>query len=265
VISYGNTALSLALELERRRSGLADPPDRYGCALVPAGLSEWTLGPSSAGTTLSGERVVDRLRAVLDVVELAPGGGLIDDDGVVALARTCRPHARQVVNLTEGIAIPAYVGIIAEAVEQLGRPPDVCLVPFGAGILCNEIMDYLRDYQTVVVPLSVPRADSLARMLYGPYWLDVAELARNGVAYSRHRSPDPTGARRHPYRVYEVREHEILRGLERAANLGISAEPSGAVGLGILDRLPALVPALQPDSLVLVLNTGNGIDSFPDG
>src|SRR5205823_7815678 len=121
-------------------------------------------------------------------------------------AREHGGYEGQVVNITEGLDVPAYVDIIAEAVDQRGRTPDVCLVPFGTGILCNEIIDFLTDTSCTVVPLSVARRDSIARMLYGPAWVDVDELAQRGVSWTRHRSPDATGARRTPYRVFGVSE-----------------------------------------------------------
>lgn len=114
-----------------------------------------------------------------------------------------------------------------------------------------------------MVPLSVANPDSLARMLHGPIWLDTEQLGRNGIALSRHRSPDRTGATREPYSVYEVSEGEIRLGLEIARLEGLSAEPSGVVGLGVLHRLEELVPGLRrEEDLVLVINTGNGIDGF---
>jgi hypothetical protein len=124
------------------------------------------------------------------------------------------------------------------------------------------MVDYLAEWECDVVPLSVARRDSLARMLYGPVWVSIADLAATGSAYSRHRSPDRTGAIREPYWVHAIGEEEILAGLEMARSIGISAEPSGAVGLGVLPRLESLSARARPDAIVLVINTGNGIDTL---
>jgi threonine dehydratase len=261
-ISYGNTALSLAFHLERLRLRDARTPAMLGCVLVPPGLKRWSLGPSTNGTMLSGGDLIRRLKRTLEVVEIGEGSGVLTDADVEAVVHSRLPMSRTVVNLTEGLDTPAYVDIAVEAVEQLGVPPDVCLVPFGAGILCNETRDYLSRFGSRVVALSVARPDSLARMLYGPYWVDVDELWRTGVALSRHGRVDRTGAVRVPYSVYRVDESDIELGLERATAIGLSAEPSGVVGLGFLDRLPAIGVNVESDPLILVINTGNGIDRF---
>lgn len=98
-------------------------------------------------------------------------------------------------------------------------------------------------------------------MLYGPIWVDSGQLLNDGVAFSRHSSPDRTGLARLPYAVYHVTEAQIEGGLAIARERAISAEPSGSAGLGFLDALETIDPAYDPErSSVLVINTGNGID-----
>ncbi len=259
-ISYANTAVSLAHALSTRPS--AQAKQLAGCVLVPEDLSSWTLGPSTSGATLAGDDLLRYLALYLEVVALPVGGPVLDDVGVADLVRAAMPNVVHVENITEGLTTPCYRSIAEEAVAQLGRAPDVCVVPYGAGILCNEMVDYLTQWECDVVALSVARRDSLARMLYGPVWVSVADLAAAGWAYSRHRSPDRTGAIRKSYRVHAVAEEEILAGLKMARSIGISAEPSGAVGLGVLPRLESLSARARPDAIVLVINTGNGIDTL---
>ena len=236
-------------------------PNQAEAVVFAAGTlpGNWPLFP---GTLLSASLALrtSRLRSVEIDIEMP----ILDDAVFQGLARSAGLRADRLVNVTEGLDVPAYVGVVAEAVAELGQPPDVCVVPYGAGMLCNEIRDYLQQISDCrVVPLSVATPESRARMLYGPVWLDTQALSREGVALSRHHSPDRTGAIREPYRVYAVSEEEIVRGLEVARQVGLSAEPSGAVGLGVLGRLPNLVPGLDPEQhIVLVINTGNGIDGF---
>jgi hypothetical protein len=188
----------------------------------------------------------------------------LDDAALQILFEGSVPASIPFFNVTEGLDIPAYADIMAEAVEQLGGFPDVCVVPYGAGILCNEIRDYCSGRaDTVVVPISVASRTSSARMLYGPLWLDVETLAHDGSSMSRHASPDRCGRVRVPYRVWGATEDEVQKGLALAGRLGLSSEPSGSIGLGVLHRLDTIVPGFVPERhTVLVINTGNGIDGI---
>jgi len=264
-ISYGNTAVSLA----RAQRGNRSPDARCGDVVIflPRTFADWKLGPSSLGSELAASLVIDELRSSAHVLPVDLGSQYLDDDTLKGLAHGMGVPTSKFLNVTEGLDVPAYVDVIREAVDQLGRPPDVCLVPYGAGILCNEIRDHLAALgHGIVVPLSVGRPDSIARMLFGPLWLDVNALELDGVALSRHRSPDRTGTSRQPYPVWCVRESEILRGLRIATSLRLSTEPSAAVGLGVLPRIEEFVPHFQRKTdTVLVINTGNGIDGFLRG
>jgi threonine synthase len=259
-ISYGNTAISLCRILQRPRHALV--------IFVPRGFAAWELGPTSTGRRIRGTQMLEELDRSAIVVELDLAEGFYDDAALAILARAHGARSSTIVNVTEGLPVPAYVAIIEEIHAQLGRLPDVCLVPFGAGILCNELRDYVArtGSHCAIVPLSVASPDSSAKMLYGPIWVDIDALRENGVAESRHRSPDRTGAERTPYRVFAARENEIRLGVKRATEQNLSCEPSGAVSLGILDRLHELAPDVNLDeSVVVCINTGNGIDGFLRG
>lgn len=256
-ISYGNTALSLAHALNSISPDSGRP---VGVVLMPDDAGSWILGPSSLGSTISGRDVQAILERTLQVITIPVDSPRLTDSDIDAIVRSAGiDYTHSVMNITEGISTPAYAEIVKEAVVQLGRVPDVCIIPFGAGILANEAIDYLADTDCMVVPLSVSDRHSAARMLYGPMWLDVLDLAARGHSYSRHESPDRVGRRRDAYRVHRIDEDEIAQGIAVAREYGISAEPSGAVGLGILDRLSRLIP-VQHDADVLVINTGNAID-----
>jgi threonine dehydratase len=260
-ISYGNTAISFALAI--REAGAANSQYRF-VAFVPQDLPKWELGPSSQGAHLSGAQILEFLSIYATVVPIDLSRKIFDEEDLLERARASDSTVRDLVNVTEGLDEPAYVGIIREAVEQLGFVPDYCLIPFGAGILCNEIIDFLGpENADSVIPLSVPNRDSLARMLYGPIWVDTERLRRNGVALSRHCPTDHPETMRKPYLVRAVSEEQVMRGLARAEKTGLSAEPSGSVGLGVLDMLPNWVEGFDPkQDSVLVVNTGNAIDAF---
>jgi len=260
-ISYGNTAISFARAI--REAADADIKYRF-VAFVPQDLSEWELGPSSQGSHLSGSQILELLSTYATVVPIDLSQKIFDEEDLFERARASDSIVSELVNVTEGLDEPAYVGIIKEAVEQLGFVPDCCLVPFGAGILCNEIIGFLGPSNAdSVIPLSVPNQNSPARMLYGPIWVDTERLRREGVALSRHCPSDHSGSMREPYRVRAVNEKQVMRGISCAKKVGLSAEPSGSVGLGVLDMLPNWVEGFDPKQhSVLVINTGNAIDAF---
>lgn len=257
-ISYGNTALSFA----RVCAGVSWA--RF-VAFVPQNFGTWSFGPSSTGRLVTGADVVARLRTYgSSVLEVDLSSSRLGDDELARLARDAGLlHGSAFVNVTEGLHVPAYASIAQEALEQLGRPPDICIVQFGAGILANEVGDVFSSMtdRTVVVPISTPDPRSLACMLYGPIWADTSSLSATGVGMSRHASPDRTGIVRHPYRVFRVSEEQVRKGLRIAQQHGVSAEPSGAAGLGFLDALDTIVPTYDKENdRVLLINTGNGID-----
>lgn len=261
-ISYGNTALSLARAVH----------GRVGCdavAFLPADFDEWVLGPSTSGRSIRGRDIGDVLRAAgtyvayVDLETAVLGDAelraVVDDLGF----RGNRPF----VNVSEGLDTRAYAPVISEALDQLDMELSTCIVQFGTGVLADDVLAVLaeRSPSTTVVPISTPRRDSLARMLYGPRWIDTRELARVGYTY-RHSTPSRRGSGLEPYRVYLVSEVEVADGLRVARSYGLSAEPSGAAGLGILHRVGAFRPSQsRAGGAVLVINTGNGIDAVAAG
>lgn len=259
-ISYGNTAISFARACQHVSGA------RF-VGFFPIGFQDWILGPSSTGCIATGRDVAVAVKAEGGVViEIDLSSGVIDDsDLVLAAQQRGILSGMEFVNVTEGLKTPSYGIIASEALEQMGEAPDVCIVQYGAGILANELKDVFKHAspKTVVVPISTPQPQSIAKMLYGPIWLDAIALAKHGESLSRHRSPDRTGIRRDPYPVFAIGEDDIRRGLQVAADAQLSAEPSGAAGLGFLDKLDSAVPGYNPGRhRVLVINTGNGIDKL---
>lgn len=262
VISYGNTAVSLARFVAQANE--ATNAGHQVVVYLPLQFENWIFGPTTSHTTITGKQVLDELRHIAHLIPFDSSTQIYGDSDLIRLALEEGVETNNFLNVTEGLAVPAYVDIIKEVIAQLGEPPDICIVPYGAGILCNEIKDHLQSTGIgEVIPLSVADPTSLAKMLYGPIWVNVEELQRKGRSNSRHHSPDRTGAPRHSYPVYLVTREEIESGMHIARKEGVSAEPSGAVGLGVLPRLHELYPTLDRDKdLVVVINTGNGIDGF---
>jgi threonine dehydratase len=182
------------------------------------------------------------------------------------LARQHGAVVGEFVDITEGLDRPAYVNIAIEAIEkQLKTVPDYMIVPFGAGILCNEIIDYIKDkgLNTKVVPVSSGNPNTIAVMLYGPIWVDTGMLEKEGKAFSRHEPIDRKGRAREPYVVYNVSDADIREAMAELKQIGITAEPSGASGIALLKHLRSIHPEYEPErDSVLIINTGNGLLNY---
>jgi hypothetical protein len=158
-ISYGNTALSLAVGVN-----VACEQGRMlnAFVLLPNDLRTRRLGPSSSGRFLEGKRLLDRIKSGATVGWL-PSYFVGEDELAMLAADALGCSPQMVIDLTEGYSRPTYAGIAHEVLSQLGEVPDACIVPYGAGILANEIRDVLvavyivihniRDpYQAVDIP-----------------------------------------------------------------------------------------------------------------
>ncbi|MFG1797782.1 PLP-dependent lyase/thiolase [Nocardia sp. NPDC049149] len=262
LISYGNTALSLV----NRIKTCPDFGQRVRVLIyVPSDLDSWTLGPTSLGTTVKGTEILSVLSRH-DCVRLLPipaDGAFLDDAAIERAARTAfNDRSSPFVNITEGTDTPSYEIIGTEIIDQLGAVPDLILTPFGAGMLANETRDLVEDPDQRVLALSVGNRNSLARMLYGPFWLDVAALNQIGYGTTRHSSPDRLGRIRQPYRVHRVDEDQIHEALARCAKHSVCAEPSGAVPFTFESSqdLPVDFARDEPYQTVVLINTGNSID-----
>lgn len=170
------------------------------------------------------------------------------------------------VDVTEGLDRVAYEGVISEVVEQqLNHEPDYISVPFGAGILCNEVIDYVKkkNLKSKVIPVSSGNPNTIAIMLYGPIWVDADQLLKNGKAFTKHDTVDRKGLIREPYLVYNVNDDDILSAIQQLKTINLSCEPSGASGFAMLQKLNQISPDFNPDKhSVLVINTGNGFLNY---
>lgn len=267
-ISYGNTAYSMG-HYTRLLNAQAEEELVNSIAFVPPALRKRTFGPDTEGQCVRARLFIDtmfRHCRVCENIEIDLKKQVYRSDDLEVIARREGIVLDQFVDITEGLDRPAYVPIIIEAIErQLRKAPDYVIVPFGAGILCNEIIDYIHDHQlkTKVIPVSSGDPKTIAVMIYGPIWVDTKALLKKGSGWTRHESPDKTGRKRAPYYVYHVTDLEIRRAMRVLHKAGISAEPSGASGFGILPRLSSIDSSFDPaHHSVLVINTGNGLLNF---
>lgn len=264
-ISYGNTALSLGYYCKQLNEQFGEEIVN-AIAFIPPALKSKVFGPDSSGKKLRASEVLKKVNENCELIEIDLSAKLYRSEDLELLARKSEYCLEDFVDVTEGLNRPAYEAIISEAIEQqLKNIPDYVIVPFGAGILCNEIIDYIKDnnLKTKVIPVSSGNPDTLAVMLYGPIWVDTKGLVNKGIGLTSHDKIDLKGRIREPYYVYQVNEDEILSALQTLKQLKISCEPSGASGFAILPRLKEISPEFHPDKhSVLVINTGNSFLNF---
>ncbi len=264
-ISYGNTAKAMGHYVSRLNALFGKEIAR-AVAFVPPSLLKKEFGPDTENHQVQATRIVDDLKKSCTIVPIDLKKQVYRSKDLEKIARESNAVIGEFVDITEGLDRVAYVHIIIEAIEQqLQKAPDYVVVPFGAGILCNEIIDYVNDHNlaTKVIPVSSGNPDTIAVMLYGPIWVDVDTMERTGQAFTRHEPIDRTGRKRVPYVVYNVKDGDILEAMKLLAANGITAEPSGASSIAILKHLPSIDPAFKPDiHTVLCINTGNGLLNY---
>jgi threonine dehydratase len=264
-ISYGNTAKAMGYYVNAFNT-FAGKEIVRAVAFIPPTLEKKNFGPDTNGTTVSAKDVLKDISKTCSIIPIDLSKKIYREEDLEALAQEHGKVIGDFVDITEGLNRPAYVNIIIEAVEQQLRfSPDYVIVPFGAGILCNEIIDYVNDHKlkTKVIPVSSGDPDTIAVMLYGPIWVDTETLLKDGKAYTRHEETDRKGRKRDPYLVYHVTDDEIRDALTELKKNNISAEPSGASGIAILPRLKSIDPTFDPEKhSILVINTGNGLENY---
>jgi len=267
-ISYGNTAYSMGGYVSALNTEAKEKVANV-VSFIPLFLKDKAFGPNTEGQSIPPKTYLKKmLNGFSDAnsIEIDLTKQIYNSNDLEGIARAEGFVVDKFIDITEGLDRPAYIKIIAEAVEQqLKSAPDYVIVPFGAGILCDEIIDYVSDNQlpTKVIPVSSGDPDTIAVMLYGPIWIDTQALLEKGSTMTRHKIPDKKGKTRKQYRVYHVRDEEIVDAMKVLRQTGISAEASGASGFAILPRLEKIDPNFHPQKhSVLVINTGNGLLNF---
>ncbi len=201
-----------------------------------------------------------------DMVEVVLQGDTYDEASAEAAADAERTGATLVPAFDDALTIAGQGTVIREAIEQLGRTPDVVVVPVGGGGLIAGITSWLAERHpgVRVVGVEPAGAPSLAAALEagGPVTLDEIDTFVDGAAVRR--AGDLTHALVAAHRadltidLVSVPEGAVCSEmLELYQRDGIIAEPAGALApaaLGLDD--PAL--GIAPGSTVLcVLSGGN--------
>lgn len=157
------------------------------------------------------------------------------------------------------LGIKAYEPVILRGLVDLKKKfkksPKYIICQFGAGILFNEVKDFVKKkgMKTKVIPIAVGDPDSCAEKIYPSYWtVEPNKLRFGGTTKSRHDNST----------IYGVEDWEIGIVLREIGKI-LDAEASGIAGFAILYRLQNIIPELNKEKdVVLTINTGNGIPNF---
>ncbi len=264
-ISYGNTAFSMGNYCDILND-LFGSEVVNAISFIPLEIKSKTFGPDTSGKHMQASEMLNKVNNVCHLIEIDLTGKVYRENDLKVLARNSGYCYEKYIDVTEGLNRVSYEGVISEVIEQqFKQVPDYIIVPFGAGILCDEIKDYIQDHKlsSKVIPVSSGNPDTIAIMLYGPIWVNCKDLLKNGKTLTNHDKIDRKGRIRESYCVYNVNDYEILSILPQLNDLNISCEPSAASGFAILHRLHEIAPEFDRNKhSVLVINTGNSFLNY---
>ena len=144
-ISYGNTSFSMGYYCDLLNKAVGKEIVK-ALAFIPPEIIKKPFGPNTEGTKIDVSNVLEEVKKTCEIVEIDLEAKIYREEDLREIAKENKKILGEFIDITEGLDRPAYVNIIIEAIEQqLKEEPDYVIVPFGAGILCNEIIDYVND------------------------------------------------------------------------------------------------------------------------
>ena len=204
----------------------------------------------------------DRMAALGgDVVTVEVVGDTYDDAAAAALADAARTGAVLVPAFDDVRTIAGQGTVVREAVEQLGRAPDLVVVPVGGGGLLAGAVSWLGTHapDTRVVGVEPAGAASMAAALAagGPVVLDALDSFVDGAAVRRAGDVTFPLVRDSGAALLPVAEGRIcVEMLELYQSDGIIAEPAGALAAAALGD----VVHPEPGTTTLVVLSGGNND-----
>ena len=204
----------------------------------------------------------DRMAALGgDVVTVEVVGDTYDDAAAAALADAARTGAVLVPAFDDVRTIAGQGTVVREAVEQLGRAPDLVVVPVGGGGLLAGAVSWLGTHapDTRVVGVEPAGAASMAAALAagGPVVLDALDSFVDGAAVRRAGDVTFPLVRDSGAVLLPVDEGRIcVEMLELYQSDGIIAEPAGALAAAALGD----VVHPEPGTTTLVVLSGGNND-----
>ena len=194
------------------------------------------------------------------MVELVMTGDTFDDAAAAAAQHSVDSGAVLVAPFDDARTVAGQGTVVRELLQQLGRAPDVVVVPVGGGGLIAGVVTYLRSRApwVRVVGAEPAGAPSMIAALAagGPVRLETMDPFVDGAAVRR--------IGELPYRIVADADIQVVPVDEGAIctemlrlyqNEGIVAEPAGALAVAALPQLD-----LPPGSTVVALITGGNND-----
>ncbi len=203
----------------------------------------------------------ERIRALGgDQVELVVEGDTYDDAAAAAAAHSLRTGATAVPAFDDLRTIAGQGTVGVEIVAQLGRAPDLVVVPVGGGGLVAGVASWLAAAHPTarVVGVEPAGAASMAAALVagGPVALSELDTFVDGAAVRRVGDVTFPLVRDAGVRLLNVDEGRVCTEmLDLYQTDGIIAEPAGALATAALDALE-----LKPDTDVVCLLSGGNND-----
>jgi threonine dehydratase len=193
-------------------------------------------------------------------VELVLSGDTFDDAALAAAKHAADTGAVLVPPFDDVRTIAGQGTVVRELLQQLGRAPDVLIVPVGGGGLIAGVVTYLRERAPWVRVIGVEPAGApsmqAALQAGGPVRLDSMDPFVDGAAVRRIGTI--------PYEIIAAADVQLV-GVDEGAictemlrlyqNEGIVAEPAGALAVAALPELD-----LPAGSTVVALITGGNND-----
>ena len=202
-----------------------------------------------------------------DVVTVEVVGDTYDDAAAAALADAASTGAVLVPAFDDVRTIAGQGTVVREAVEQLGRAPDLVVVPVGGGGLLAGAVSWLGTHapDTRVVGVEPAGAASMAAALTagGPVVLDALDSFVDGAAVRRAGDVTFPLVRDSGAALRPVAEGRIcVEMLELYQSDGIIAEPAGALAAAALGDV--VHPAPGATTLVVLSGGNNDVSRYAE-
>lgn len=197
-----------------------------------------------------------------DYIELVVGGREYDDAAAAAVEDVARTGATLVPPFDDVRTMAGQGTIAAEILDDLGREPDLVIIPVGGGGCIAGITTYLAERTTATSVLGIEPAGAAAMIAAladgGPVALDVVDQFVDGAAVKRAGALtyQALAAAGDMVSVTTVDEGAVCTAmLDLYQNEGIIAEPAGALSVaGLLEA------DVAPGSTVVCLISGGNND-----
>jgi len=239
-ITMGNTLLSIKWVVEE----FLKHKNITICGLFPKNFGNRLLGPNSRGKFEYGNYYYSKLNSKKVFCTEVDLSKYLEISEIRLICEELTSERFDLhIDLSYGLENSGYVEILKECLDAK-NDWDYILVPFGAGILFEDIYKEIdnRDYKTSVIGATTNREMSIADKLYSFYSRYFKELNNDGLIevgkYNRHK-------------VHVISDDEIVDAINNIKGI-VHSEPSAAAAFSLINKINC------KSANILVINTGEG-------